>query len=377
MLFTTDILLPGPTPVPDRVQKAMMAAATDHRGHVFTPVADRVRERLHALFHLDAGGAVAVIPTTGTGGLEAAVQNFFQPGDPVLSVVTGAFGERVSAIAKAMGLAVDELTVPWGEAFDPAAVMSQVNSRRYRGILVTHNETSTGVLNPVEELGQALSAITDKPLYIVDSISGVPSIPLDMAGWGIDVAVAASQKGFMCPPGLGLVAVGSRARQKLEPARPGLYFFALTPYLEGQFPYTPAVSLWYGLDEALTLLEEEGEAARFARHRTLGRMARQFGMAAGFPPKVRRPEWGSPTVTPLTIPAGNPAQIRRQLATYGLQIAGGMGAWHHEAVRIGHVGAVGPSDLFAGLSIFAHVVPHPAPALEAAWSVWHDALGDN
>ncbi len=375
-MFTPDILLPGPTPVPVAIQQAMLTPMSDHRGSAFTPVLERVRHRLATLFEVGPSGGIAVLPASGTGALEATVQNFFQKGDAVLSVSTGAFGNRFRDVAQAHGLVVDPYTVPWGQAFDPAPVVSRIRQHQYRGILLTHNETSTGVINPIERLTAQMVSIPPayRPLIVVDSISGVPAIPLPMQTWGVDVALAASQKGFMCPPGLALIAASGNGLKHLQQDRPHRFYFDLGPYFEDKLPYTPATSLIYGLDKSLELLAAEGSARRYQRHRLLGQMTRSFGHAVGWNPFVEEIV-ASPTVTSLGVPAGSsPTRVRARIAALGLQVAGGMGPWHDTAIRIGHVGAITPATLFAGLSIVAHVTPHPSRGLEAAWQVWHEDL---
>lgn len=375
-MFSPQILLPGPTPIPEAVQKAMLTPMSDHRGAVFAPVVERVRHRLSALLQIDKEGAVAVIPASGTGALEAAVQNFFSPGQRILSVSTGAFGDRFAKVAESHGLLVDIQSFPWGLPFSPRDVMSRLEKNFYAGILVTQNETSTGVLNPIRELASLLRAIPPetRPLYIVDSISGIPSVPLQMKDWGVDVVLAASQKGFMCPPGLAIVAAGGKAREVYEKIPNRGYYFDLGPYFQGQLPYTPAVSLWYGLDAALTLLEEEGTEARYARHRTMGQMAAAFATAVGWLPIVAS-EYASPTVTAIRLtPDQNPQKLRQQVSQAGLQIAGGMGPWHHDAIRIGHVGAVSPAMLYSGLGILAHFAANAEAGLSAAWNIWHNHI---
>lgn len=372
-MFSPEILLPGPTPIPSSVQQAMMTPMSDHRGSHFAPVVSRVRDALANLFQVGPGGAVAVIPASGTGALEAAIQNFFAAGQRVLSISTGAFGDRFAKIAQNHGLSVDKVEVPWGQAFSPLDVVERVAKGLYAGVLVTQNETSTGVLNPVQSLASLLNNLPNsrRPLFIVDSISGVPSVSMEMVDWGVDVVLSASQKGFMCPPGLALVAATERARIHLKTEGAYGYYFDLNPYFEGQLPYTPAVSLWYGLDAALQLLQEEGVQARYARHHTLAKMAREFANAGGWHPIVDE-DHASPTVTAIELPPSyDPGDLRKKIARQGLQIAGGMGAWHHHAIRIGHVGAVLPSMLFGGLGTIAHFVPHPDRALSAAWAAWH------
>ncbi|SMC05405.1 aspartate aminotransferase [Sulfobacillus thermosulfidooxidans DSM 9293] len=375
MLYPPQILLPGPTPVPPSVNLAMQQAMSDHRGSVFTKVKEHVLAQLQQLFDVGPDGGVAVIPTSGTGALEAAVQNFFLPGDKVIGVSTGTFGERFMEIAEKMGVHVRHIRVPYGQAFDPQHILETLSEERdVKAILVTHNETSTGVLNPVPELAQALRTVNNAPLLIVDSISGVPSIPLKIQADHVDVIVAASQKGFMCPPGLGILALSARAKQEVLKDRPGRLFFDLQPYLNGQFPYTPAVSLWNGLEEALNLLEAEGELPRLARHQLLSRMARAFGQAAGMTPPVEE-AIASPTVTALAAPKGiTPVDFRNQAAKLGLQIAGAMGPWHHDYIRIGHVGAVLPEQLFEGLATLAHLLPGGFDGIQAAWVTWHNAI---
>lgn len=357
------ILLPGPTPVPQPVERAMLTAMTDHRGSLFEKVRESVLRQLATIFGVEGPGYVAVLPSSGTGGLEAAVQNLFSPGDRVLMVETGAFGQRFAKVAESQGLAVDHLEVTWGSAFSPKEIMSQIQQTSYRGILVTHNETSTGVLNPVKELARQLKG--NGPLLVVDSISGMPSIPLQVSD-GPDVIITASQKGFMCPPGLAMLAFSPRGRESILSARPGRSYFDLQPYLQGNFPYTPAISLWHGLNAALDILQEEGAETRLSRHTLLRDVVRAFAQSGGLSLLVDEPA-ASPTVTALGLPPSlKPAQLRLRLEAKGLQISGAMGPWRDFAIRIGHVGAVDLGDLWAGLGLLAPELPKPQAALAAA-----------
>ncbi len=370
------ILLPGPTPVPQPVERAMLTAMSDHRGSLFERVRQSVLNQLQTLFKTPGPEYVAVIPSSGTGGLEAVVQNLFNPGDRVLVVETGLFGRRFGEVAEAQGLSVDHMEVSWGAAFSPDEVLSRVESTSYRGILVTHNETSTGVLNPVVELARQLEKDDNRPLFVVDSISGVPSIPLQV-GNGIDAIIAASQKGFMCPPGLALLAFSPRGRESILETRTGRSYFDLQPYLRGQFPYTPATSLWYGLDAALRMLDEEGAQERLNRHVLLRNVVRAFAAAGGLVCLVNEAV-ASPTVTALGLPPSlNPHQLRQRLEQRGLQIGGALGPWRDTAIRIGHVGAVDLGDLWAGLGLLASELPNPHAALAAALDVaaTHTAKG--
>lgn len=366
------ILLPGPTPVPQEVQQAMLTAMSDHRGSLFEVVRQRVQTNLAELFDAPSPNHIAIVPASGTGGLEAAVQNLFMPNQRVLAIETGLFGQRFSEVAEANGLNVTHVSVPWGEAFDLPSVMAHLKANHYQGILVTHNETSTGVVNPIEELARQIGQISQPPLIVVDSISGVPSIPLTLAT-AVDVIIAASQKGFMCPPGLAILALSDRAKEAVANSRPHRFYFDLRPYLSGHLPYTPAISLWYGLDRALMLLQAEGSEPRYLRHVLLRNLVRAWAEAGGWTPAVALPV-ASPTVTALRLPAGeNPKHLRQRLESLGLQIAGGLGPWSSDVIRIGHVGAVNLGDLWAGLGLMSSLIPHPDDALRAAMQVMQNA----
>lgn len=368
------ILLPGPTPVPGPVEKAMLSAMSDHRGTLFASVHRAVQAKLSDLFRAPSAQHVAVLPASGTGALEAAAQNLFLPGDRVLLVETGLFGQRFGEVAAAQGITVDRVSVPWGQAFDADSIVEQTDRTPYRGVLVTHNETSTGVLNPVEALAAKLDQIHPRPLLVVDSISGVPSVPLSVDR-GVDVIIAGSQKGFMCPPGLAILAFSANGKGTILNDRPGRFYFNLVPYLEGRLPYTPAVSLWYGLDAALDLLAEEGAGPRLARHQLLRDVVRAFAEAGGLTPLVDQ-RWASPTVTALGLPDTiRPADLRQRLEEKGLQIAGGLGPWHDQSIRIGHVGALDLGDLWAGLGLLAPELPNPSAALLAASGTAKDHQG--
>ncbi len=368
------ILLPGPTPIPKEVEQAMLTSMSDHRGSIFPAVHDAVQTKLANLFSAPSPRHVAVLPASGTGGLEAAIQNLFTPGDHVLVVETGLFGRRFGEVAEAHGLALDRIEITWGEPFNVSRVLERLSGATYRGILVTHNETSTGVLNPVTELAQQLHHQSDRPLLVVDSISGVPSIPLSV-GEDIDVIIAGSQKGFMCPPGLAMLALSGRGRESVLHKRIGRFYFDLSPYLAGHLPYTPAISLWYGLNAALTLVEREGSERRLARHTLLRDIVRAYARAGGLTPLVEE-RWASPTVTALRLPGTiDPSRLRHNLEQRGLQIAGALGPWHNNVIRIGHVGAVDVGDLWAGLGLLAPELPYPEKALTAALETANEKTG--
>lgn len=368
-MWTERLLIPGPTAVPAAVLAAQARQMTNHRGERFSSLRRQVEEGLVALG--DAERAV-VLAASGTGGLEAAAQNLLPPGARVLAVAGGAFGERFARVAERSGARVDRLEVAWGAAVRPEDVVAGLQRAAYDAVLLTQSETSTGVLHPVEEVAAALAG---GPLLIVDAISGFPSVPLRLRESGIDAAITCSQKGFMAPPGLAMLLLGPRALAVAGGDHPRPVYFDLRPYLAGELPFTPAVSLWYALAESLELLAAEGEEARAARHRLLSRMARGAGEALGLPPLADAAS-ASPTVTALTVPDALAEPLRRSARALGAVFAGGQGQLAGRIVRVGHVGDMLPGDLVGGIAAMevalAGVSGRPADgrAVAAALTTW-------
>lgn len=342
------LYLPGPTPVPPEVALAEALPMTDHRSAGFERTMAETGERLARLFGTD--GPVVVFPSSGTGGLEAVLVNLFSPGDRVLMVVAGLFGQKWADQAEAMGLAVDRLEVIWGEAVDPAAIGERLRNGAYRGVCLTQNETSTGVIQDVEAVARTVRSGAPETLCVVDAISGFPAVPLPVDSWGVDAAVCGSQKAFMLPPGLAFVALGHRALAAARAERPRRYYFDVRPYLTGPVPYTPAVSLYRGLGRALDLLEREGAQARHERHSMLGHIVRAGAGALGFTPLARGAA-ASPTVTALVPPDGvSPKDVKAAGAQLGAMFGGGLGPLADRVLRIGHVGFLGPLEAVASVA---------------------------
>lgn len=343
------LLVPGPTVVPGPVLRAQARAMMNHRSPAFHRLLERTTAGLKECFRTATDPLV--LTASGTGGLEAAVVNTLSPGDRVLAVVTGAFGQRFAEIAEAYGAEVDRLEVEWGRAADPDELRRRLNG--HRAVLVTLNETSTGVVNPV----QAVAAIARErdALCLVDAISGLLATPLEHDGWGCDVTVAGSQKAFMIPPGLSFVAVSPRAWAAAETSRMPRYYFdfaAAQRSLEKlENPWTPAVSLLYALDEALQLMAAEGFEQILARHRRLAAGVRAGGRALGLMPLADE-ACASPAVTALVCPeeVDNGALRRRLREAYGTEIAGGQGKLRGSIVRVGHLGWVHEPDILRGVA---------------------------
>lgn len=363
------LFIPGPTTVPAEILSAGARQATDHRGSSFTALYAAVRQGCATL-----GGAAdaAILPSSGTGGLEAVSASLLHPGMRVLAVVTGAFGERFAKVAELRGAAVERMQFPWGEPLDAQAVASRAREGAFEAVLLTQNETSTGVLNPVDAVAQALQG---GPLLLLDAISGFPSVSLQVEG-RFDAAVACSQKGFMSPPGLSIVLFSQRGVEAAASAQPQSVYFDLRPYLAGDLPYTPAVTLVAALDEALRLLGEEGEERRLSRHVLLSRMARDAGTALGLMP-LADASCASPTVTALRVPPQlSVSAVREAARSEGAVLSGGQGALKGKILRIGHLGAMLPLDLLGALGALEVALSRlgwgaaDGRGLQAALSVW-------
>jgi aspartate aminotransferase-like enzyme len=364
-----NLRIPGPTPIPDEVREAQSAPMINHRGPEFAEILGEISRGIAGLIGTD--GDVFLLTSSGTGSLEAAVVNTLSPGDRVLGVSIGGFGERFATIAEVFGADIERLDVEWGTAADPAVVAAHLAAHEpYRAVLLTHNETSTGVANPIRELAAAVRAAPGSPLVLVDGISGLGAMPLEMDAWGIDLVVSASQKAFMASPGIAIAAVGARAREAETSARMPRYYWdfaeARSMAARGQTPWTPAVTVVYGLRLGVAALVREGPARTWARHAAIAAGASAGLEALGFRP-VAAPEARSATVTAAWLPEGvewsafDAAMLRR-----GLVVAGGQGKWAGQIMRFGHMGDVTWDEIDAALTVTA----------EALADIGHHADGD-
>lgn len=352
--------MPGPTPLPDPTRAAGARQMISHRGDEFERIFFDIMARLQRWFQTE--NDVLIFPAAGTGGLEAALVNSFSPGDTVISCTVGAFGDRWAEIAAAFGLDVVRAGGPWGTAVDPDVVRAALAQHpTAKGILLTHNETSTGVLNDVAAIG-ALAREFDT-LLLVDSISGAGGADLPVDAWHVDVAVTASQKAWMAPPGLTMLTVSPRAWATHATARlPRFYwdFSEARKYAaKGQTPYTPAISLLFALQASLILMDAEGRDAVFARHLRLRDGVRAAARRAGLAPFV--PDaLASPTVTALRVPAAD--QVLVALRARQVILGDGQGALKGQVLRIGHMGFVTDADLAHTLAELAAAVLALEPA---------------
>jgi serine---pyruvate transaminase len=346
------LFTPGPTPVPPEVLAALAEPVLHHRAPDFRAIYERVLGRLREVYRTN--NDVLLFTCSGTGAFESAVVNLCSPGERVLVVSAGSFGERWIAMARGYGCEVEELRYPWGEtptAADLARRLAELEPVSV--VFLVHSETSTGVVTDVESL--AAAAKDAGALVVVDAVSSLGAVPLEPDEWGLDVVVSGSQKALMTPPGLATVSVSNAAWKQVERARLPRFYFDWTRTRKAQekldVPFTPAVSLVVALDVALGMLLDDGLEAAFERHTRLGRACRAGIKAMGlelFSPDEDR----SSVVTAARMPAGfESTRLTRLLRDrHGITIASGQGPVKEEIFRIGHIGWFDEFDIATALS---------------------------
>ena len=366
-----NLRIPGPTPLPDAIREAGTRQMVNHRGPEFKELLYRLSRDLRTAF--GTNGEILILTASGTGGLEAGVVTFLSPGDRVLSVSIGVFGDRLASIATTYGADVVKPAIEWGRAADPGLVRDELRAMVAAGglpkaVLLTFNETSTGVTNPLAELAAVVREEAPDTLLIVDAISGLGAMPFDMEDWGLDVVVTGSQKSWMIPPGLAMVAVSDRAWAAAEHATMPRFYLDLVRHREslakGQTPWTPAVGLCFQLDVALELIAAEGYERIFARHAACGAATRAGLSALGFD-LFADTAHASNTVTSARLPADvDWSPFSAALRERGLVLAGGQGALSGKIFRIGHLGDVTLDDIVAALAVLEDVAPSLGIAIE-------------
>jgi aspartate aminotransferase-like enzyme len=354
--------------VPPDILAAVAHPMVNHRGREFAGVLQRASERLKDFFLTSSD--VLILSTSGTGGLESAIVNTLSPGDAVLAVSIGSFGDRFASIAETYGAKVIPLAYEWGQAAKPEDVRQALQEHpSVKAVLVTHNETSTGVTNPLEEIARVVR-VADT-LLIVDAVSSLGAIPFDMDGWGLDVVVTGSQKGWMVPPGLAFVALSERAWNAYETSTMPRFYFDLGRHKEslskGQTPWTPTMSIFFGLDVALDRMGEEGLERIITRHARMARMVREGVKAIGLELLCEDERFASDTVTAIKCPEGVEVSALRNLMEdeYGVVVAGGQGKLSGKIIRIGHLGLVEESDIRQTLESLEQALPKLGYALRA------------
>ena len=372
--------IPGPSPVPDRILRAMDMPVIDHRSEEFARLARTVLEGSQKIFQ--TSGPVLIFPSSGTGAWEAAIVNTLSPDDKVLMVETGHFATMWRNMALRWGIEVDFLPGNWRRGADPAEVETRLaadKSHAIKAVMVVHNETSTGATSRIAEIRATMDRVGHPALLMVDTISSLGSVDYRHEEWKVDVSVSCSQKGFMLPPGLGFNAISEKARAASKTNKmPRSYWDweeMLKPNAKGFFPYTPATNLLYGLREAIAMLLGEGLDKVFARHQRLAAATRTAVDHWGLEVLCQEPLDYSPVLTAVLMPPGHDADQFRKIVldNFNMSLGSGLSKVAGKVFRIGHLGECNELTLLAaltgvemGLSVAG--VPHRSGGVDAAMS---------
>jgi alanine-glyoxylate transaminase/serine-glyoxylate transaminase/serine-pyruvate transaminase len=357
------LFVPGPTNIPDRVMRAMVVQSEDHRSVDFPALTKPLFEDTKAVFG-STKGTIFLFPASGTGIWESALTNTLSRGDKVLTARFGQFSLLWVDMAERLGLDVIVQDEEWGTGADPEKIGEALRADKnheIKAVMVVHNETATGVTSDIGAVRKAIDAAGHPALLFVDGVSSVGSLPYKMDEWGVDCAIAGSQKGLMLPAGLGVICVSDKALKAAEASagkndRLAHVYFDWADHQKqnpaGYFPYTPSVPLLYGLREALACLHEEGLENVFHRHHVLGEATRQAVAAWGLKTCAKEPKWNSDTVTTIVVPEGidGAAIIKHAYVRYNLALGAGLNKLAGKVFRIGHVGDMNELSLLGAIA---------------------------
>ena len=372
-MYPTILRHPGPTPIPKKVELAMAQTMISHRSEEFVKLYRETTERVKPIFGTKQ--EIMLLPSGGTAALEAAVVNTVSPGEEIVVITVGAFGDYFVSICEKYGLTVHKLEKNWGEACTEDELIDFLKPlSNIKAVFATHNETSTGILNPIKQLANAVREHSDA-LFIVDSVSGIGGVSAQMDEWGIDILVTGSQKAMMLPPGLALLAVSEKAWKVIEANHSTAYYLNLLSYRDwaekGMTPNTPAVSLIMGLSAVCDLIEEEGGIAETAeRHEVMKNMIRASMKALSIE-LLTSDEFASPTITAIRTPEGLDlaTYLGHLKKEYRLDFAGGLGPLQGEIFRFGHMGYCFPGDVLQAVSLMEAGLQDLAYAFESGAGV--------
>jgi alanine-glyoxylate transaminase/serine-glyoxylate transaminase/serine-pyruvate transaminase len=377
--------IPGPSPVPDRILRAMDMPVLDHRGPEFQKLGLRVLENIKGIFKTKSH--VFIYPASGTGAWEAALTNTLSPGDKVLMFETGHFATLWKSMAIKLGLEPIFIESDWRTGADPEAIEAKLRedkNHEIKAVCVVHNETSTGCVSPVAKIRKAIDATGHPALYLVDTISSLGSIDYRHDEWGVDVTVSGSQKGLMLPPGLSFNAVSEKALKASKTGKLPKLFWSweeMIPHNKnGFFPYTPGTNLLYGLDAAIDMLNEEGLANVFARHDRLAEATRRAVRAWGLEILCRVPEHYSSVLTAVIVPEGHNADAfrARTLEAFDMSLGTGLTKLQGKVFRIGHLGDTNDLTILGALcgvemGLALAGIPHKKGGAAAAMDFFAEA----
>ena len=370
--------IPGPTPLPDRILRAMDTPIIDHRGPELQKLAKRVLEGIKTIFK--TSHPVIIYTATGTGAWEAALVNTLSPGDKVLMVETGQFATLWKNMAVKLGLNPEFIPTDWRIGADPAVIEEHLRkdkAHEIKAVCVLHNETATGCLSPIAAIRKAIDAAGHPALFLVDTISSLASTDYRHDEWGVDVTVGGAQKGLMLPPGMSFNALSEKALAASKSSQLTKSFWSWDDMLNmnkiGFFPYTPATQMLHGLATAIDMLHEEGLDNVFARHDRLAEATRRAVRAWGLEIMCRDAKYYSPTVTAVMLPEGHDADAFRNLAldNYNISYGASFGRYAGKYFRIGHLGDINEAMLLGGLSVTEMAlalggIPHKKGGAQAA-----------
>ncbi len=370
--------IPGPTPVPDRVLRAMDTPIIDHRGPEFSKLAKRALESIKTIFKTT--NPVIIYTATGTGAWEAALVNTLSAGDKVLIVETGQFALQWKTMATKYGIVPEVIPTDWRIGADPAAIEAKLRADKnheIKAVCILHNETATGCLSPIAEIRKAIDSAKHPALFLVDTISSLASADYKHDEWGVDVTVGGAQKGLMLPPGMSFNAVSDKALAASKTSKLPKSFWSWEDMLainkNGFFPYTPATQMLHGLVMAIDMLHEEGLENVFARHNLLAEATRRAVTTWGLEIICRDSKYYSPTVTGVLLPEGHNADAFRNLALERFNISYGasFGPLVGRYFRIGHLGDTNELMLMGALAATEMTlgiagIPHKKGGVQAA-----------
>ena len=352
---------PGPTPIPDDIVAEMSLPMINHRGPEFRELIDATTAGLKQVFMTTDD--LYILTASGTGALEAAVVNTLSPGDRVIAATAGSFGDRFVQLAQTYGADVLRMDFEWGDAIDPDAIRAALRQdATIKAVLVTHNETSTGVTHDLESIARVVKGEFDR-LLLVDAVSSLGCLPLPVDGWDCDLVATGSQKGFMIPPGLAFISISPRGWEAYREAKMPRFYFDLMAaersLSRGQTPWTPNVALLYGLRLGLDRILSEGLETVYARHAAIGEYCRAGVKALGLRLLANDESRASNTVTAVKMPpeidGGQFMAMMRE--DEGVVLAGGQGKLSGHCFRIGHLGWVSKEDITAVLEALERTLP--------------------
>lgn len=370
--------IPGPSPVPDRILRAMAMPVLDHRGPEFQKLGHRVLSGIKTIFKTEQ--PVIIYPASGTGAWEAALANTMSPGDKVLMYETGHFAFLWQGLAEKLGLEPEFIAGDWRGGVDAAKIEARLRAdddHEIRAVCVVHNETATGATSHIDKVRAAIDAAGHPALLMVDTISGLASADYRHDEWGVDVTISGSQKGLMLPPGISFNAVSDKARAAAMQATLPKSFWGWEEMIanneKGFFPYTPATNLLYGLAEAIDMLHEEGLDNVFARHHRHGEATRRAVRTWGLEVLCQDPATYSPVLTAVVMPEGHNADAFRDvvLKNFDMSLGTGLSKIAGKVFRIGHLGDINDLTLVGALSgvemsLSLAGVPHSKGGVQAA-----------